>query len=96
MTILTIRPRKGHEDTPLQQSNVSVRVLVGHEKGHAKVRIKCACPQMRFLGVFEDGAKWLKIAILRHLRTRGLYIGNRDKSPSSRILIYSDTLNRLR
>jgi len=58
------------------------------------VRIKYACPQMRFLGGLEDGAKWLKIEVLRHLRTRGLYIGNRDKSPSSRILIYSDTLNR--
>lgn len=96
MGILTIRPEKGHEDTGFQQSKWSARVLRGHEKGHVKIRRKNACPQMRFLRVFEDGVKLLKIEVLRHLRTRGLYIGNRDKSPSSRILIYSDTLNRLR
>ena len=55
-----------------------------------------SCPQTCFLGVFEDGVKLLKMRTLSDLRTRGLYIGNRDKSPSSRILIYSDTLNRLR
>lgn len=39
---------------------------------------KYACPFLRFLGVLEDTLKLLKMLTLTHLRTRGLYKGNRE------------------
>jgi len=51
-----------------------------------------ACPFLLFLGVLGDGVKLLKMVALRHLRTRGLYKGNRDSPLIPRILVYSDTL----
>ena len=52
-----------------------------------------ACPFLLFLGVLGDGVKLLKMVALRHLRTRGLYKGNRDSPLIPRILVYSDTFN---
>jgi len=42
-----------------------------------------ACPFLLFFGVLEDTLKLLKMCGLTHLRTRGLYKGNRVQAPSS-------------
>ena len=54
---------------------------------------KCACPFLQKMGGLEDTLKLLKMLTLTHLRTRGLYKGNRESPLVPRILVYSDPFN---